>query len=157
VSEASVAIFAEEVAKAFDGIDVLINAAGSGYVRSLGMMRMSMAVMPLLRRAAGQRLIVNVASVDGFAITHRIFPYAGSAESFQRLSDALKEQTKGSSIEVVALTPQMRPGGRPEPATNQLYRLLQVDEDELAERVVALVRARRPGWRIRRRRENRRA
>lgn len=158
ISEASVAVFAAELAEAFGSIDVLINAAGAGYVRSLGMMRMSMAMLPRLRKAAGQRLIINVVPVDGFAFANGIFPYAGSAESFQRLSDALKEQTKGSSIHVVTMTPLMRPSSRSAvPMANQPYRLLQVDEDELAARVLALVSARRPNWRVRRPSQNRRA
>src|SRR5437763_817828 len=61
LSETSVAIFAEHFAQDFGSFDVLINAAGEGYVRSLGMVRMSSALLPVLRRGEGERLIVNFA------------------------------------------------------------------------------------------------
>lgn len=159
ISEASVAVFAAEVGETFGSIDVLINAAGSSYVRSLGMMRLSIALLRVLRSGAGRRLIVNIAPVERFTLADRMFPYAGSAESFGRLSGALQELTRGSSIDVVAVTPQMRPNGRgaPHAPPTQPYQLLRVDEEELAARVVALVSERRPGWKIRPPDENRRA
>ena len=41
VSESSVAVFAAEIAAKFDSFDVLINAAGKSYVRTLGIDRKS--------------------------------------------------------------------------------------------------------------------
>src|SRR3954469_21392954 len=55
ISETSVAIFADDLASEFASIDVIINAAGRGYVRTLAMMRMTRAMMPLLRAGAGSR------------------------------------------------------------------------------------------------------
>ncbi len=108
VSEASVTVFAAEIAARFGSVDVLINAAGRAYVRTLGMMLMSRALMPLLRRGDGRRLIVNIAPAGGFVRTTSIFPYAGSSEGFAGLSDALAEQTRGSQISVVSITPRLR-------------------------------------------------
>ncbi|MFL6740546.1 MAG: SDR family oxidoreductase [Sphingomicrobium sp.] len=110
VSEASVAVFAAEIASRFPTIDVLINAAGRAYVRTLGMMLMSRALMPLLRCGNGRRLIVNIAPAGGFVPAGSMFPYAGSREGFDGLSEALAEQTRGSQISVVSITPRLRSG-----------------------------------------------
>jgi len=67
ISESSVAVFAAEIDAKFDSVDVLINAAGKGYVRTLGMMQMSRALLPVLRRGSGRRLIVNVAPAGGMS------------------------------------------------------------------------------------------
>ena len=95
IEENSVAIFAAEIAERFSSIDVLINAAGRGYVRALAMMRITRAFMPLLRRAAGRRLLINIAPAGGFVASDGMFPYASSLGAFERLSDALAEQVKG--------------------------------------------------------------
>ena len=44
------AIFAKDVLDHFPDVDVLINAAGDGYVRALGMMRVTLALLPAMRR-----------------------------------------------------------------------------------------------------------
>ena len=88
-AERSVDIFLEEISSRFGSIDVLINAAGRGYVRALTMMRMSRAALPLMRRGAGYRLIANVAPAGGFSAGETIFPYAGSFASFARLSEVV--------------------------------------------------------------------
>lgn len=139
-SEASVAIFAADIANDFDSIDVLINAAGNGYVRSLGMMRMSNALLPLLRRGRGNRLIVNIAPSHGLGGRHEIFPHAGSQHGFQQLSDALELKTKGLGIAVVVVPPVLRPLPLPGEAD------LGWDAGSIAERVVDLVRGQRPEW-----------
>ena len=139
-SEASVAIFAADIANDFDSVDVLINAAGNGYVRSLGMMRMSTALLPLLRRGHGNRLIVNVAPSHGLGGRHGMFPHAGSQHGFEQLSDALALKTKGSGIAVMVVPPALRPlalPGEPE---------LGWDANSIAGRVVDLVRGQRPEW-----------
>ena len=66
-SEASVAIFAAEVQRSFGSLDVLINAAGKSYVRTLGTMRVSRALVPMLRRDGGRKDIVNVAHMSAGA------------------------------------------------------------------------------------------
>ena len=156
VSEASVAVFAAEIAARYPSIDVLINAAGRAYVRTLGMMLMSRALMPLLRRGTGRRLIVNLAPAGGFVPGDRMFPYAGSREGFDALSDALVEQTRGSQIGVVSITPQLRRSEANDPVA-PFYRLEQVDEPATAARVVDLVASSRPEWRQRALRRDRRA
>ena len=155
ISEASVSVFASEIDAKFDSIDVLINAAGDGYVRSLGMMQMSRALLPMLRRGCGRRLIVNVAPAGGMSASG-MFPYASSREGFQGLSDALADQTRGSMIDVVSIAPNLRfeLGANPE---TPFYRIERVDETGTAERILGLVAAARPEWRQRAMRRSRRA
>jgi NAD(P)-dependent dehydrogenase (short-subunit alcohol dehydrogenase family) len=154
VSESSVAVFAAEIAAKFDTFDVLINAAGKSYVRTLGMMQMSRTMLPLMRRASGRRLIINVAPAGGLKLSG-MFPYASSREGFQGLSDALADQTRGSMIDVVTVTPDLRfdAGGQESP----FYRIERVDEDSTAGRIVELVASARPEWRQREVRRSRRA
>jgi NADP-dependent 3-hydroxy acid dehydrogenase YdfG len=155
ISEASIEVFAADLTERFQSVDVLINAAGSGYVRSLGMMRMTRALLPFLRKASGRRLIVNIAPVGGFASTECMFPYAGSREGFHRLSEALADQVKGTSISIVTVTPRLKPdGGRQH---GQLYRLQRIDVDDLAERIVTMVSDRLPRWNGQSTRRDRRA
>src|SRR4030095_1504497 len=93
-SEASVAIFAAEILSDFAEFNIVINAAGSGYVRSLGMMQTSRALLPGLRRASGRKLIANVAPTDGQQADMALFPYGGSDIAFSRLSDAVARITR---------------------------------------------------------------
>jgi short-subunit dehydrogenase len=140
IEENSVAIFAAEVAEKFHGIDVLINAAGRGYVRALAMMRMTRTFMPLLRRTAGRRLLINIAPAGGFVASDGMFLYASSLGAFERLSEALAEQVKGTSIEVVTIAPKLMRGRLANDCPmNQLYQLRRVDEEHTAERVAALI------------------
>jgi len=156
ISETSITVFAAEVAARFDGIDVLINAAGKGYVRTLGMMQMSRALLPLLRRGEERRLIVNIAPAGGLSLSSSMFPYASSRAGFQGLSDALADQTRGSMIEVVGVTPELR--HEPEASADAaLYRVERVDGPATADRVLGLVTSARPDWRQRDARRNRRA
>ena len=106
-AERGVEIFVEEIGQRFGSIDVLINAAGRGYVRALTMMRMSRAAMPLLRKGRGYRLIANIAPAGGFSQRETIFPYAGSFASFARLSETLVEQCRGTEIDVACITPRI--------------------------------------------------
>ena len=154
VSESSVAVFAAEITAKFDTFDVLINAAGKSYVRTLGMMQMSRNMLPSLRRGSGRRLIINVAPAGGLKLSS-MFPYASSREGFQGLSDALADQTRGSMIDVVTITPDLRfdAGGSDTP----FYRVERVDEDSTAGRILELVASARPEWRQRDARRIRRA
>ena len=154
VSESSVAVFAAEIAAKFDTFDVLINAAGKSYVRTLGMMQMSRTMLPSLRRGSGRRLIINVAPAGGIKLSS-MFPYASSREGFQGLSDALADQTRGSLIDVVTITPDLRfdaAGG-----DTPFYRVERVDEVSTAGRILELVASARPEWRQRDARRSRRA
>jgi short-subunit dehydrogenase len=142
IEENSVAIFAAEIAEKFGGIDVLINAAGRGYVRALAMMRMTRTFMPLLRRSTGRRLLVNIAPAGGFVASDGMFPYASSLGAFERLSEALSEQVKGTSIEVATIAPKLMRGRLVNDCSaSQLYQLRRVDEQHTADRVAALVEA----------------
>lgn len=159
ISEPSIDAFSAELERTFGGIDVLINAAGRAYVRSLGVVRMTRALLPLLRNGAGQRLIVNVASAGGFASTDCMFPYAGSREAFQRLSEALAEQTRGMPISVATVVPRLVRGGvrRESPGPGQLYWLERIDEEATADDVVSLIESERPSCRAEAERRDRRA
>jgi NAD(P)-dependent dehydrogenase (short-subunit alcohol dehydrogenase family) len=155
-SETSIAVFAQEVAELFPSIDVVINAAGNGYVRSLGMMRMSRALLPLLRKASGRRFIFNLAPAGGLAPRESIFPYAGSRQGFDRLSDALADQVNGTAICVLGVSPKPRHGARLA-GSIEAPSIGLPDDDELAARIVRTVTAARPEWRHRRPRQDRRA
>lgn len=102
-SEASVDILAAELLATLPRINVLINAAGSGYVRSLGVMRVSRALIPAIKRAAGQKLIANIAPDLGLGHSGNLFAYAGSDGAFARLSEAIALQTRGSSIQTATV------------------------------------------------------
>ena len=144
-AERGVEIFIEEISAQFGSIDVLVNAAGHGYVRALTMMRMSRAVMPLLRRGSGYRLIANIAPAGGFSSRDTIFPYAGSVASFARLSETLIEQCRGTDIDVACITPRIIRAGRGSSYwSDQMYRLDRIDERDAAERIVAMFAAERP-------------
>lgn len=140
IEENSVAIFAAEMTARYSSIDVLINAAGRGYVRALAMMRMTRAFMPLLRRAEGRRMLINVAPAGGFVSSEGMFPHGSSASAFERLSEALAEQVKGTSIGVATIVPRLRSSSfdKREPA-DHLYQLRRVDEEHTAERIAHLL------------------
>jgi NADP-dependent 3-hydroxy acid dehydrogenase YdfG len=157
-AERSVDIFIEEIGALFGSIDVLINAAGSGYVRALTMMRMSRAAMPLLRRGSRYRLIANIAPAGGFASRETIFPHASSFSSFARLSETLIDQCRGTGIDVACITPRIvRSQEGSSRWSDQLYRLDRIDEQEAAERIVEMFATERPQWKQRSRLSNRRA
>jgi NADP-dependent 3-hydroxy acid dehydrogenase YdfG len=157
-AESGVDIFVEQIGAEFPSIDVLVNAAGRGYVRALTMMRLSRAVMPLLRRGRGYRLIANIAPAGGFSPSDTIFPYAGSFASFTRLSETLIEQCRGTEIDVACITPRIVRSRQCSAIwSDQLYRLDRVDELDAAERIVAMFAAERPNWKQRPSLKNRRA
>lgn len=103
-SEASVEVFAADIIKSFHSLDLLINAAGGGYERTLGMYRVSRALMPALRQGPHFKLMLNISPEDGPNVA--IFPYASSSQAFQRLSSALAAETKGTGISVLIGDPE---------------------------------------------------
>lgn len=98
-SEASVAVFASDIVASFDSLDLLINAAGGGYERTLGMYRVSRALLPALRRGQHYKLMLNIPPEEDAGVA--IFPYASSGQAFQRLSAALAAETKGTGVTVL--------------------------------------------------------
>ncbi|MFL6734246.1 MAG: SDR family oxidoreductase [Sphingomicrobium sp.] len=136
----SVAIFASEIAERFTSIDVLINAAGSGYVRTLTMARMTRAFIPLLRRGTGRRMIINIAANDEAVSTDGMFPYASSPGAFEQLSEALAVDVKGTSIEVVTVVPRRLCASLGNSCSlNPLYQLRGVDRASTANWVASLL------------------
>lgn len=156
IEENSVAIFAAEIAETFGSVDVLINASGRGYVRVLAMMRLARGFMPLLRRATGERLLINIAPAGGFVESDGMFPYAGSRVAFDGLSQALGEQVRGTAIKLVNITPKLSHGTTAERARRgPLYQLDRVDEEEAAGRIVSLIQESRPSHSVLERRSRR--
>lgn len=99
-SEASVTIFAAEIMTSYPALDMVINAAGGGYERTLGMYRVSRALLPALRKGETHNLLLNIPPAAEDAGT-AIFPYASSQQAFQRLCAALAAETRGSSVRVL--------------------------------------------------------
>lgn len=106
-SEASVAVFAADILEQYPALDMVINAAGGGYERTLGMYRVSRALLPALRRGTHNNLLLNVPPADKDATT-AIFPYASSEQAFHRLSAALAAETRGTAISVLIGDPKSR-------------------------------------------------
>jgi NAD(P)-dependent dehydrogenase (short-subunit alcohol dehydrogenase family) len=103
-SEASVAVLAADIIESFHSLDLLINAAGGGYERTLGMYRVSRALLPALRRGLHYKLMLNIPPEEDADVA--IFPYASSGQAFQRLSSALAAETKGTGITVLIGDPK---------------------------------------------------
>lgn len=102
----SVQIFAAEILARWSPIDVLVNAAGSGYERTLGMHRVSRALMPAIRRGRGARWIINVPPSQTEKHSP-IFSYASSEEAFARLSEAVAQEAHGSGVSVGIACPSV--------------------------------------------------
>lgn len=105
-SEASVAVFAANIIETFRSLDLLINAAGGGYERTLGMYRVSRALLPALRRGPHFKLMLNIPPEEDAGVA--IFPYASSGQAFQRLSAALAAETRGTGVDVLIGNPETR-------------------------------------------------
>lgn len=99
-SKSSVAIFANEVTKLVGVPDILINAAGSGYIRTLGMIRMTGALLPAMRRSSTPMLVLSLESERSNPVG--LFAYAASQTGFAGTSKAIADNVRGSSIEVVS-------------------------------------------------------
>ena len=147
IGSCSVEILAEELRSLLPAIDVVINAAGRGYVRTLAMARVTQAMLPLLRKGSGRRMVFNIPSAGRFPDSDGMFPYASSLDGFQRLSAVLKEQTRGSGIDVVTVGPELVRGqvSSSKPADRAAAPLV-VDSRRTAERILELTLAARPEW-----------
>lgn len=105
-SEASVATLAAEISKRYASLEMVINAAGGGYERTLGMYRVSRALIPVLQRGA-HKLLLNVPPSAEDA-ERSIFPYTSSRLAFRRLSAALAHEARRASITVLIGCPKTR-------------------------------------------------
>lgn len=146
-SEASVAVFTAEVLKSYASLDVLINAAGRSYVRNLGTLRITRAFLPMMKGDGGNKHIVNIAPMGaaGRGVCH--FPYAASQEAFERLSQALAENVRGTKIALTTVVPSLPPNPAKHDGASILTAASGVDLDGVAAAVVAAVRSKatRPG------------
>jgi NAD(P)-dependent dehydrogenase (short-subunit alcohol dehydrogenase family) len=98
-SEAEVLMTAADVIDRYGSLDMVINAAGGGYERTLGMYRMSRALLPALCRG-NRKLLVNIPPTTEEG-NEAIFPYASSKLAFHRLCGALAHETRGTSLAVL--------------------------------------------------------
>ena len=105
-SEASVAALAAGISRQYASLDMVINAAGGGYERTLGMYRVSRALIPALQRGT-HKLLLNLPPSPREADS-AIFPYASSRLAFHRLSAALAFEARGTSIAVLIGCPRTR-------------------------------------------------
>lgn len=103
-SEGSVAIFARTIERSFPSLDVLVNAAGRSYVRTLGTLRVSRALLPMMMKDGGPKDIVNIADMK-VGLDTDPFPYAASIEAFQCLADAMAENMRLSNIMLTTVLP----------------------------------------------------
>ena len=98
LSEHSVTQMIGQAFEAMAGADLLINAAGNGYVRALGMMKVSRA---FAAAAAGNpATIVNLAAASGSV---EQFGHAGSKQAFRRLSEGLGNALHGHGITIITI------------------------------------------------------
>lgn len=99
LDERSVAHLFDEAESAIGPADLLINAAGTGYVRTLGVMRSSREFARRDRTSA--TFILNLASAG--ARDGPTFGYAGSEIAFSRLAEGLAKAIESSELKVLTL------------------------------------------------------
>ena len=136
-SETSAEIFAADFLAGRPRLDILVNAAGDAYVRSLGMMRMTRLLMPALRRGGRGSLVANVAPGPGLGAKMGLFAHAGSEAAFTRLSEAIAIDSKGSAVTTATVARSTRIGG----GLGQLAIAISLDRFEpsaVAARIVEL-------------------
>lgn len=101
----SVDIFEAQFKKEYDHLHMLVNAADIGHGRVLSTIRMTAALLPLLRRTPGSKAIVNVAPDRTFG-TDTPFKHSSSPEATARYSDYLRSTIKDTAIHVATLFPE---------------------------------------------------
>jgi 3-hydroxy acid dehydrogenase/malonic semialdehyde reductase len=120
----SINAFVAEVAKKFGRIDVLVNNAGLALglnpiaeasdqdwigmweVNVLGLMRMTRACLPLLRKARHGH-IVNMGSIAGFEVYKGGAGYTASKHAVRAISRTLRLELNGEPIRVTEVAPGM--------------------------------------------------
>jgi len=150
-SEASVAVFAADILEQYETLDMVINAAGGGYERTLGMYRVSRALLPALRRGTHNNLLLSIPPADKDADA-AIFPYASSEQAFHRLSAALAAETRGTAISVLIGDPISRRVSQvlPNPDAGTLAETCELRRDEsaavgaFASQIASLIEAPQP-------------
>lgn len=99
LDERSVRAMFEAAERDLGHVDLLINAAGTGYVRTLGVMRAS---REFARRPRSERAyIVNLAAQPDAGAGG--FEYAGSQVAFSRLSEGLARAIENAELKVLTL------------------------------------------------------
>ncbi len=116
--------FVAEVAKAFGRIDVLVNNAGLALgmttidkasdedwigmwqVNVLGLMRVTRACMPLLRKAKHAH-IVNLGSIAGFETYRGGAGYTATKHAVRAISRTMRLELNGEPIRVTEIVPGM--------------------------------------------------
>lgn len=120
----SIDAFVREVSKAFGRIDVLVNNAGLALgltpiaqahdedwigmwqVNVLGLMRVTRACLPLLRKAKHGH-IVNLGSIAGFETYKGGAGYTASKHAVRAISRTLRLELNGEPIRVTEIAPGM--------------------------------------------------
>lgn len=140
LSETNVDLFAAEILDEFQTLDVLINAAGSGFERTLGMYRLSNALLPALKNNQGRTFILNVPPAE-----HASGANVSSIEAYWRLCGALESETRGSLARVRIACPQRLQIGTIKAAAQGEYETDGVEPSardsaaSLATRIVSLI------------------
>ncbi|MDD2428321.1 MAG: SDR family oxidoreductase [Eubacteriales bacterium] len=123
----SVAAFADEAFSRFGAPDALINAAGVMVlgpaenismdelhavmdVNFLGMVRMTKAVLPLMHKNGGGR-IVNFSSINGLLATPFQSAYVASKHAIEGWSECLNMEGRTNGIQVMLVEPGDHRGG----------------------------------------------
>jgi NAD(P)-dependent dehydrogenase (short-subunit alcohol dehydrogenase family) len=121
-SDTSVTAFAAAVQDAVGPVDVLVNNAGVAFLGSfeetplsewqriydinvLGIVRCTNAFLPAMRRAVGQKKIVNVASAAGFTPLPNMSAYAASKHAVVGLSEVLAMELHDTEVSVLVVCP----------------------------------------------------
>ncbi len=120
-SEASIEVAIEHIKASQERIDVLVNAAGYALYGALeevasekaqhefevnvfGLMRVTQALLPLMRQQRSGR-IINLSSVAGKFVTPFAGWYNASKFAVEALSDALRNEVASFGIQVVVVEP----------------------------------------------------
>lgn len=101
LSDSSVSAMFDRAEESLGSAGLLINAAGSGYIRTLGTMRLNREFAR--RRGPGKAMIVNLASGssrDGGPIR-----YAGSKSAFERLAEGIARAIQRDDLRVLIQGP----------------------------------------------------
>jgi NAD(P)-dependent dehydrogenase (short-subunit alcohol dehydrogenase family) len=118
----SVDSFAEQVISRVGAPDILVNNAGIAFLGSfeetpadmwqhtfdinvMGIVHCTRAFLPAMRGAGGQRKIVNVASLAGFAPAPNMSAYAASKHAVVGLSEVLAMELHDTDISLLVVCP----------------------------------------------------